>query len=370
MRLRPSARPSSPDVRPRALTCSTCSRMWAPIHGALPGVPLNKTHNNQGETMTISITRRQCMTLLAMAPFATRDVFAAAKQVRFVLPYPAGGGADNLGRILLARASAELGEVFVIENRPGAGGTIGAAVVANAAPDGQTFLYDATGHAINPFLYPKLPYTTTDFVPVFLAARLPNILVTHPSVEANTVAEIIALAKSTPGGLDFASSGNGTVQHLGLEMFQRQAGIKLNHIAYKGGSQALADVAGGHVKFYFSNAAACTSYIQSGAVKAIAHTAEGRLSQFPSLPAVEEVLPGFVVYEWNGVFAPKGTPQNLVLALNGALNTTIADLEIRKRTDFFSALTSKNTPEEFGRFLADERERWGRLIKSAGIKLG
>ncbi|MPS80420.1 MAG: tripartite tricarboxylate transporter substrate binding protein [Achromobacter sp.] len=320
--------------------------------------------------MTILINRRRCMAMLALAAFAARDVRAATKQVRFVLPYPAGGGADNLGRVLLARASAELGEVFVIENRPGAGGTIGAALVANAAPDGQTFLYDATSHAINPFLYPKLPYVTTNFVPVFLAGRVPNILVTHPSVEANTVAEIIALAKATPGGLDFASSGNGTVQHLALELFQRQAGVKLNHIAYKGGSQALADVAGGHVKFYFSNAAACTSYIQSGTVKAIAHTAEGRLAQFPSLPAIGDTVPGFVIYEWNGVFAPKGTPAQLVLALNKALNTTVADPEIRKRTDFFSALTSPNTPDEFARFLAAEMERWGQLIKSAGIKLG
>uniref|UniRef100_UPI00403A553C tripartite tricarboxylate transporter substrate binding protein n=1 Tax=Variovorax sp. BK018 TaxID=3450241 RepID=UPI00403A553C len=320
--------------------------------------------------MTLTIDRRRCLALLSLAGLSASNASASSRPVRIVVPYPAGGGADTLGRILLARAGTGLGEIFVIENRPGAGGTLGAASVANAAPDGLTFLYDATGHAINPFLYPKLPYATNDLVPVFLAGKAPNILVTHPSSKANTVADVIALGKSSPAGLDFASSGNGTVQHLALEMFQRQAGIKLNHVAYKGGAPALADVAGGHVAFYFSNAAACTPYIQSGTIKAIAHTSGGGLHQMPRLAAVSDVLPGFEVYEWNGLFAPKGTPAARVLALNKALNETIQDPEIRKRLDSFSVISVPNSPAEFSQFRASEMERWGKLVKSANITLG
>ena len=188
-----------------------------------------------------------------------------ARPVKVVIPYPPAGGADTVGRILFQKLAEMWGAQFVIDNRGGAGGTIAAAAVAKADRDGYTIMYDATAHSVNPSLYSNLPYDTVkDFQPVFLAALVTNLLVVNKSVEAKTVADVIALAKSTPGGLDWASSGNGTVQHLALEMFKHQAGIKLNHIPYRGGGPVLNDLIGGQVKFYFSNAAASIGHVQSG----------------------------------------------------------------------------------------------------------
>ena len=175
-----------------------------------------------------------------------------ARPVRVIVPYPAGGGADTVSRILLAKLSDGLGQQFVIENRGGAGGTIGAAVAAKAERDGYTVLYDATAFSVNPSLYARLPYDTlNDFQPVFLASLVPNLLVVHPSVEAKTVEDVIAIAKAAPGGLDWASSGNGTVQHLSLELFRLRAGVKLNHIPYRGGGPALNDLIGGTGEILF-----------------------------------------------------------------------------------------------------------------------
>src|ERR1700719_1682680 len=187
------------------------------------------------------------------------------------------GRADTVSRILLAKLSDGLGQQFVIENRGGAGGTIGAAVAAKAERDGYTVLYDATAFSVNPSLYARLPYDTlNDFQPVFLASLVPYLLVLHPSVEAKTVEDVIAIAKAAPGGLDWASSGNGTVQHLCLEMFRLRTGVKLNHIPYRGGGPALNDVIAGQVKFFFSNGAASIGHVESGALRAIAHTGRGR----------------------------------------------------------------------------------------------
>jgi tripartite-type tricarboxylate transporter receptor subunit TctC len=181
-------------------------------------------------------------TVVAQAEWPTRPV-------KVIVPYPAGGGADTVSRILFAKLSEALGQQFVIDNRGGAGGTIGAAVAAKAERDGYTIMYDATAFSVNPSLYPRLPYDTVkDFEPVFLASLVPNLLVVHPSVAAKTVNDVIEIAKAAPGGLDWASSGNGTVQHLSLEMFRMRTGVKLNHIPYRGGGPALNDLIGGQVK--------------------------------------------------------------------------------------------------------------------------
>ncbi|HKS60477.1 MAG TPA: tripartite tricarboxylate transporter substrate-binding protein, partial [Xanthobacteraceae bacterium] len=205
------------------------------------------------------------------APFLARSARAQAwpaRPVRVIIPYPAGGGADTTGRIFFARLGELWGQQFVIDNRGGAGGTIAEAIAAKADPDGYTILYDATAFSVNPFLYTKLSFDYgKDFQPVILTTLVPNILVLNKDVPAKTVADVIALAKAAPDGLDFASSGNGTVQHLSLEMFRHMTGTKINHIPYRGGGPALNDVMGGQVKFFFSNGSASVGLVQAGSVK-------------------------------------------------------------------------------------------------------
>jgi tripartite-type tricarboxylate transporter receptor subunit TctC len=224
---------------------------------------------------------------------------------------------------------------------------------------------------VNPSLYANLPYDTVkDFEPVYLAALLSNLLVVNKSVDAQSVADVIALAKATPGGLDWASSGNGTVQHLALEMFQHRASIKLNHIPYRGGGPVLNDLIGGQVKFYFSNAAASIGHVQSGTIKCIAHTGTGRLAALPDVPAVAETLPGFEAYEWNGVFVPAGTPPEIVDKLNAGLNAVLRQPDIVARLKQLNVEFRENTPQEFRVFVAAEMEKWGRVVREANIRLG
>jgi len=305
---------------------------------------------------------------VALAPAALAQAWPA-KTVRVVVPYPPGGGADTVSRILFPHVSEALGQPFVIENRGGGGGTIGPAIVAKAPADGYTVLYDATAHSINPALVASLPYDTKkDFSPVFLAALVPNLLVVHPPVPPKTVAEVIAYAKANPG-LDWASSGNGTVQHLALELFRVSTGTKLNHVPYKGGALALNDLVGGHVKFFFSNASSSTSFVKAGTVRAIAHTGRGRLAAFPDLPAVAETLPGYEAYEWNGVFVPAGVAPEIIARLNAALNKAIQEPKAAERLRALSVETRQNTPAEFGAFVADETAKWSKVIREANIKL-
>ena len=309
--------------------------------------------------------------LLGMVAATAAETDYPARPVRVIVPYPAGGGADTVSRILLAKLSDGLGQQFVIENRGGAGGTIGAAVAAKAERDGYTVLYDATAFSVNPSLYARLPYDTlNDFQPVFLASLVPNLLVVHPSVEAKTVEDVIAIAKAAPGGLDWASSGNGTVQHLSLELFRLRTGVKLNHIPYRGGGPALNDLIGGQVKFFFSNGAASIGHVQSGALRAIAHTGRGRLRTLPEIPAVAETLPGFEAYEWNGVFVPSGTPTPIVAKLNAGLNAVLRQQEVIDRLNALNVEFRENTPEDFRAFVKAEMQKWERVVREANITLG
>ena len=308
------------------------------------------------------------------APLLARIASAQAwpsRPVRVIIPYPPGGGADTTGRIYFAKLSETLGQQFVIDNRGGAGGTIAEAVAAKADPDGYTVLYDATAFSVNPFLYQKLSFDYgKDFQPVFLASLVPNILVVNKDVPVKTVADVIAMAKAAPDGLDFASSGNGTVQHLSLEMFRHMTGTKINHIPYRGGGPALNDVMGGQVKFFFSNGSASIGQVQGGSVKAIAHTGKGRLGTLPDLPPVSDTIPGFEAYEWNGVFVPTGTPREIVQKLNAGLNGMLKQPEVTERLDKLNVAYRPNTPADFRAFVAAEMEKWSRVVKEANIKLG
>jgi tripartite-type tricarboxylate transporter receptor subunit TctC len=293
------------------------------------------------------------------------------KPVKVIVVYPPAGGADTTARILFQKLSEMWGKSFVIDNRGGAGGTIGEAVAAKADPDGYTLLYDATAFSVNPALYPKLSFDYgKDFEPVFLASLVPNILVVTPSVEAKTVADIVELAKKTPGGLDFASSGNGTLQHLCLELLKFMAKVPINHIPYRGGGLALNDVVAGQVKYFFSNGSSSVGLIQGGKVKAIAHTGNGRLGTLPELPAVQDTIPGFEGYEWNGVFVPTGTSPEIVKKLNAGLNQVLRQPDIVARFKSLNIDFKTNTPDEFRAFVVAETEKWGKVVRDAGIKIG
>ena len=292
-----------------------------------------------------------------------------ARQVRVVVPFPPGGGADTISRVLFTKLSEDFGHQFIIDNRGGGSGTIGAGLVAKAQADGYVILHDATGHSINPSMFATLPYNAArDFDPVFLAGTVPNLLVMHPSIKANTVTELIALAKATKEGLNWASSGTGSVQHMALELFKVSAGVPLNHIPYKGGAPALIDVVGGHTKFYFSNAAASSSHVRAGTVRSIAHTGRGRLAALPDIPPMADTLPGYEAYEWNGVFVPAGTPRAIVERLNTGLNAVIRMPAVVERMATLSVQVRANTPAEFGAYVKSETEKWGKIIRGANIK--
>lgn len=320
------------------------------------------------------VSRRALLAGMAAAPFipgARAEAAWPTRPVMVMVPYPPAGGADTTARILYAKVGAILGQQFVIENRGGAGGTIGEALVAKAAPDGYTILHDATAYSVNGALYPNLSFDyNRDFDAVALVSLVPNILVVTPSLPVNTMADVIAYAKAAPDGIDMASSGNGTLQHLSLELFRFMTGAKVNHVPYRGGGLALNDVIAGQVKIFFSNGSSVVGMIQGGQLKAIAHTGKGRLKSLPDVPPVSDTLPGFEAYEWNGVFVPHGTPPAIIRTLNGAINEAIRSPDVKERFEQLNIESRQNTPEEFRAFVNDQMERWGKVVKQANIKVG
>jgi tripartite-type tricarboxylate transporter receptor subunit TctC len=322
----------------------------------------------------INLTRRLLLAALGTAPFAHLAGAQAAwpsRPVRVMVPYPPAGGADTTARIVFGKLGEMLGQQFVIENRGGAGGTIGEAVVAKADPDGYTVLHDATAFSVNSSLYSNLPFDyNKDFEPVALVSLVPNILVVTPTVPVKTVADVITLAKAAPDGIDMASSGNGTLQHLSLEMFRHRTGIKISHVPYRGGGLALNDVMSGQVKFFFANGSSVVGLIQGGKVIAIAHTGKGRLTSLPDIPPVSETLPGFEAYEWNGVFVPRGTPGEIVQALNRGLNAALRDPNVMSRFEQLNIDIRTTTPQEFRAFVQEQMTLWSQVIKEANIRLG
>ena len=320
------------------------------------------------------VSRRSLLAGIAAAPFVRSARAQAAwptRPVQVMVPYPPAGGADTTARILYAKVGNMLGQQFVIENRGGAGGTIGEALVAKASPDGYSILHDATAFSVNGGLYSSLPFDyIRDFDPVALVSLVPNILVVTPSLPVKTMADVIAYAKAQPGGIDIASSGNGTLQHLSLELFRFMTGVKVTHVPYRGGGPAVNDVMAGQIKFYFANGSAVVGMIQSGQLKAIAHTGKGRLKSLPDIPPMSDTLPGFEAYEWNGAFVPHGTPPAIASSLNRAINAAIRTPEVKDRFDNLNIETRPTTPEEFRAFINEQMERWGKVVKEANIKLG
>jgi tripartite-type tricarboxylate transporter receptor subunit TctC len=322
----------------------------------------------------MNLTRRALLAATVAVPFAGRVSAQEAwpnRPVRIMVPYPPAGGADTTARIIYARLGEDLGQQFAIENRGGAGGTIAEAIVAKADPDGYTILHDATGFSINGSLYENLSFDyRKSFDPVFLVGLVANILVATPSLPVNTVADVVAYAKSSPDGIDMASSGNGTLQHLLLELFARSAGIRINHVPYRGGGEAIKDVMAGQVKFVFGNGSSMFPLVKAGKVKAIAQTGKGRLATLPEIPPMSDTLPGFEGYDWNGAFVPHGTPAEIVRKLNTRLNAALVSPQVSARFAELNVESRQNTPQEFGAYVESQMQLWSRIVKDANIRLG
>lgn len=324
--------------------------------------------------MTGSVIGRRGALLAAGAALAAPWPAAAqawpSRPIRVIVPYPPGGGSDTMARIIYPRVAARLGQPIVIENRGGATGTLGAGAAAQSAPDGYTVLHDAAAITVNPALFRSLPYDAArDFQPVTLAVTFPNLLLAHPSVPARSVADVIAMARANPGGIAWASSGNGSNQHLSMVLFERAAGIRFNHVPYRGGGPAVADAIAGVVPFVFGSASGATGHARSGLLRAIAHTGTGRLAALPDLPPIADTLPGFESIDWQGVFVRRGTPMEIVERLSAEIGAVLREPEIAERITAGGAEPSPTTPAAFeARFRADT-EKWARVIREADIKL-
>ena len=293
------------------------------------------------------------------------------KPVRFVVPFPAGGSTDVVGRIIAEHLRQSLGQAFVIDNRAGAGGTTGSDVVAKAAPDGYTMLIGTSStHAIASSLYGKLPYDQVrDFVPVTLLGSATILLVVHPSVAAKTVPELIALAKAKPAALNFASSGNGGVSHLTGEYFKSFAGIEMQHVPYKGDTPMIIDLVAGRVSLAFGTAVAFLPYVQKGTLHALAVTNAKPSPVAPGLPTVAETLPGFEALQWFGILMSAGTPPDIVAKLNAETVKILRLPEVRERFQAMGIEIAGNSPEQFAAFMRSETAKWGKIVKASGAKI-
>jgi tripartite-type tricarboxylate transporter receptor subunit TctC len=311
------------------------------------------------------------LVLVLVAPLAAADY--PDKPIRLVVPFAAGGGTDVLGRMFAQKLSDTWKVPVVVDNKPGAGGTIGSAGVARATPDGYTVLLGSIStHAISPGLYAKLPYDPVkDFQPVARAGTTPFVMTVHPSVPANSIAELIALAKANPRKYDFASSGNGTTSHLCGALFTRLAGIEMTHIPYKANAPGLTDLLGGRVTFMFDNIIAMQPHIRAGNLKALAVTGSERSSSLPNVPTmIEAGLPGYEVIGWFGVWFAAGTPRAIVTRLNRELNRIMQEADVKARAEEQGVdMTRTQTEDEFGAYVQQELGKWRKIIRDVGAQL-
>ena len=292
------------------------------------------------------------------------------KPVRFVVSYPPGGGTDVIARIVQDRFQALLGQPIIIDNKGGAGGSVGSELAARAAPDGYTVLFTLSSHTINPAIYPKLSFDTIkDFESIGTVASLPQILVANPMVPASTVAELVALAKAKPELLAYASVGNGSPGHLAGELFKLRTGTQMTHIPYRGGGPAVTDVISGQVPLLWVSIPAAAQFVKTGKLKALAVSTLKRSAAFPDVPTVQETgVPDFEVDSWYAMFVPARTPQPVIDRLNRALNTIVAEPGIRDKLLAQGAEGVGGTPQTLTRIVAAEIPKWAKLAKDANIK--
>ena len=294
-----------------------------------------------------------------------------AKPVRIVVPLGAGGFADVPARILAPKLGAQLGGTVFVENRPGAGSTIGADHVAKAEPDGLTLLFTATPHVISAWLYKKLQYDAlTSFVPVARVAAGPYVLVVHPDLQASSVAELIAAAKAQPGRIDYASSGNGSAQHLVTALFANAAGIDLSHVPYKGSGQAMQDVLGGRVKVHFAGVPNVINHVRAGKLRALGVTTTQRWPDLPDVPTIAEAgVAGYEATLWLCMLAPAGTPEAIVTRVSAEIGKALQEPEVLKQLRNAGIAPSYLGPQAFGAFMRAEHEKWGRVVRATGATI-
>ncbi|MBK6336450.1 MAG: tripartite tricarboxylate transporter substrate binding protein [Betaproteobacteria bacterium] len=308
---------------------------------------------------------------LAAVGFAHAQAFPQ-KPVRLVVPFPPGGPIDTVARAIAQKLTEAWGQTVVVDNRPGAGGNIGADLVAKAAPDGYTVVMGALStHAVNPSLYPKMPYDAVkDFAPISLVAVTPNVLVVNPSLPVATAREFIAYARANPGKLAFGSGSNGSAGHLAGELFKVDAGVDMLHVPFKGAAPAMQALLAGDTQLMFDNLASATAQVKAGKLKALAVTTARRSKLAPDLPTLAEAgLPGFDISTWFGLLAPAGTPADVVARWNAEVTRILNSTEMRERMTALGAEPAPDTPAEFARFIAGETAKYARIVKLSGAKL-
>lgn len=316
--------------------------------------------------------RREFITLLGAAaawPLAARAQTYPTRPVRIIVGYAAGGSNDIVARLIGQWLSERLGPPFVIENRPGAGTNIGTEAVVTAAPDGYTLLTVNPANAVNATLYQRLNFVfLRDITPVASIIRQPLIMLVNPSVPAKTIPEFIDYAKANPGKISMASGGNGSINHVAGELFKMMAGVNLVHVPYRGAGPALADLLGGQVDLLFGGMASSVAHVRAGKLRALAVTTATRSEALPDTPAVSEFVPGYEASDWIGLGAPKGTPAEIVDILHNEVNAGLADSKLKARVSGLGGAVFPSSPADFGKLIADETEKWAKVIKFAGIK--
>jgi tripartite-type tricarboxylate transporter receptor subunit TctC len=306
---------------------------------------------------------------LAAIPHVTCAQDYPSRPVRWLLGYTAGGTTDIISRLVTQPLTERLGQPFVIEPRPGAGTNLATEFVVRAAPDGYTLLFVGAPNAINASLYSNLKFNfVRDIAPVAGIARVPMVLIVHPSVPATTIPELLAYARSNPGKLNMASSGIGATPHLAGELFRMMAGVDIQHVPYRGAAPAMTDLLAGQVQLYFATTPVSIEHIRSGRLRGLAVTTAQRLNMLPDLPTMGDFVPGFEASAWYGVGAPRETPKPVVERLNHEINAVLADSRIRSKFDDLGCVSIASSPEAFVRLIAEETEKWAKVVKFAGIR--
>ena len=302
-------------------------------------------------------------------PRALRAQAYPSRVARIIVGFPAGGATDIQARLMGQWLTDRLGQQFIVENRAGASGNIGTEAVAKAAGDGYTLLQVVTPHAINSALYTNLSFDfIRDIAPVVCAARLAYVVVVHPSVPVNTIPELIAHAKANPGKINYGSAGSGTPQNITVELFKMMTGVNLVHVPYRGGAPAMTDLVGGHIQVIFAPMSEALEHVKAGKVRPLAVTTAKRLDVLPDVPVMADFVPGYEASGFAGIGVPKSTPPEIIALLNKELNAGLADAKVKQRIEELGGTVVGGTPEEFGAIIAEATEKWGKVIKFAGIK--
>jgi tripartite-type tricarboxylate transporter receptor subunit TctC len=323
---------------------------------------------------SVNVVRRWTLAICALSALSASPTLAQdypSRPIKIIVPFSPGGAVDGPTRIVAQELSKRLGQQVVVENRPGAGATIGSEAVAKSPADGYTLLLASQTNAISATLYSQLKFhPLDDFAPIMLIGREPGVLVVHPSLPVQTIQELMTYIRERPGQLDYASSGNGSGQHLFAALFLSQTGLKMNHVPYRGSGQATTDLLGGQVMVSFPGIAGMLGHIKAGKLRALAVTSANRSPQLPDVPTIgESAVPGYTAYVWLGLMAPKGTPPAIIDKLHRELLSTMATPEVKSYMANASIDLVASTPAEFAAFFREEIDRWGKIIKATGAKI-